>query len=287
MEIEGSGTLRLPNGREVRVGMRRRMAVRTGASVGSSSRKGRSREAMTTGCFGSAHRASREGPGSSDTTSPMSSSVSFRGAVGSLGVTLTPGARSPPTHAFSPGGARVHPDDAASGVPEGLIAWKPFGRFVLSQDAGGAVRGPGRVDIFWGRSPYADLAASEMKEPGELYFVVPKANGSGAGAQGGRRPRCCESDTGLPPPSPADQEAETRALPEEPAWRIELPCTRKQWRFLGAPSSRQSLRRKCAGHARPMRHRGTDVAPAPAYRPALALGGACVREGGMVDRARR
>ena len=58
---------------------------------------------------------------------------------------------------------------------EGSIEWHPVSRFVLSQDAGGAIRGPGRVDIFWGRGPQADVAASEMKEPGELYFVVPKA----------------------------------------------------------------------------------------------------------------
>jgi membrane-bound lytic murein transglycosylase A len=45
---------------------------------------------------------------------------------------------------------------------------------VLSQDAGGAIRGPGRVDVFWGRGPEAALAASDMKELGELYVVVPK-----------------------------------------------------------------------------------------------------------------
>jgi membrane-bound lytic murein transglycosylase A len=36
------------------------------------------------------------------------------------------------------------------------------------------------VDIFWGRGPEAELAASEMKESGELYFVVPRANPAGA-----------------------------------------------------------------------------------------------------------
>ena len=50
-------------------------------------------------------------------------------------------------------------------------------RFVLSQDVSGAIRGPGRVDVFWGRGPDADLAASEMKQPGELYVLVPKPPG--------------------------------------------------------------------------------------------------------------
>src|SRR5207249_3562496 len=75
-------------------------------------------------------------------------------------------------------------------IPGGLIGWKSVGRFVLTQDAGGAIRGPGRVDIFWGRGPEAELAASDMKQPGELYFVVPRLDG--ALASRGRRPRCCE-----------------------------------------------------------------------------------------------
>ena len=35
----------------------------------------------------------------------------------------------------------------------------------------------GRVDAFWGLGPDADLAASEMKQPGELYVLVPKRPG--------------------------------------------------------------------------------------------------------------
>ena len=47
-------------------------------------------------------------------------------------------------------------------------------RFVLNQDTGGAIRGAGRVDVFWGRGTDAELAASEMKQLGDLYFLVPK-----------------------------------------------------------------------------------------------------------------
>ena len=50
-------------------------------------------------------------------------------------------------------------------------------RFVLNQDTGGAIRGPGRVDVFWGRGRDAELAASEMKQLGVLYFLVPKPAG--------------------------------------------------------------------------------------------------------------
>jgi membrane-bound lytic murein transglycosylase A len=47
-------------------------------------------------------------------------------------------------------------------------------RFVLNQDTGGAIRGAGRVDVFWGRGNDAELAASEMKQLGDLYFLVPR-----------------------------------------------------------------------------------------------------------------
>ena len=54
------------------------------------------------------------------------------------------------------------------------LKWMPFSRFVSSQDTGGAIKGPGRADIFWGSGPYAEMAAGHLKHPGELYFLVLK-----------------------------------------------------------------------------------------------------------------
>ena len=58
-----------------------------------------------------------------------------------------------------------------------ICDWIDFGRFVLSQDTGGAIRGPGRADLFWGNGPYAEIAAGYMQHAGRLYFLVlkPKA----------------------------------------------------------------------------------------------------------------
>ena len=50
----------------------------------------------------------------------------------------------------------------------------PFGRFVLAQDTGSAIRGSGRVDLFWGTGRKAGKAAGEMKETGVLYFFLLK-----------------------------------------------------------------------------------------------------------------
>lgn len=52
--------------------------------------------------------------------------------------------------------------------------WRPFGRFVVPQDSGSAIRGPGRVDLFMGSGSYAAKAAGTMSEPGKLYFLLPK-----------------------------------------------------------------------------------------------------------------
>ncbi len=53
-------------------------------------------------------------------------------------------------------------------------AWEKASRFVLDQDTGGAIRGPHRVDLFWGRGEEAKQAAGVMKNPGRLVYFVPR-----------------------------------------------------------------------------------------------------------------
>lgn len=55
--------------------------------------------------------------------------------------------------------------------------WTKLSRFVLNQDTGGAIRGPGRADLFWGDGPYAALAAGHMQHEGRVYFLVLKPDG--------------------------------------------------------------------------------------------------------------
>lgn len=47
-------------------------------------------------------------------------------------------------------------------------------RLVMDQDTGGAIRGPGRVDLFWGRGYEAGEVAGRLKGRGKLYYFVPK-----------------------------------------------------------------------------------------------------------------
>jgi membrane-bound lytic murein transglycosylase A len=181
MEVEGSGTLRLTDGRELRVGY-----------AGTNGRPYRSiarllideghidREAMSM-------RALREwlmaNPDQLTRVLHHNPSYVFFGQragppVGSLGVSLTPG-RSIATdpRIFPPGSLAFLLTERPRHTDSGDVDWGPVSRFVLSQDVGGVIRGPGRVDVFWGRGPDADLAASEMKQPGELYVLVPKPPG--------------------------------------------------------------------------------------------------------------
>ena len=181
MEIEGSGTLRLPGNRELRVGSAAQNGYPYRSIGGLLIREGRiAREAMTM-------RALRqwltEHPEEQQRVLRHNESYIFFALrhgtpVGSLGVPLTPG-RSIATD------PRVFPRSALAflrttrprEMSGGQIAWSLVSRFVVNQDSGGAIRGPGRVDVFWGRGRDAELAASDMKEHGELYFVVPKPKG--------------------------------------------------------------------------------------------------------------
>ncbi len=54
------------------------------------------------------------------------------------------------------------------------LAFADFARFVSTHDTGSAIRGPGRVDLFWGTGDTAETEASSMKAPGELYFFIEK-----------------------------------------------------------------------------------------------------------------
>jgi membrane-bound lytic murein transglycosylase A len=98
------------------------------------------------------------------------------GPLGSLGILLTPGR----SVALDP---KVFPKGALGFIScqkplvndQGDIAgWTEFSRFVLNQDSGGAIKGAGRADIFWGSGPYAELTAGHLRHEGDLYLLIKK-----------------------------------------------------------------------------------------------------------------
>jgi membrane-bound lytic murein transglycosylase A len=98
------------------------------------------------------------------------------GPMGNIEVPLTPGRSVATDRHLFPKGALAFIQTEKAIVSEDLTieSWKTFGRFVLNHDTGGAIRGPGRVDLFWGNGPYAETAAGHMKHHGALYFLVLK-----------------------------------------------------------------------------------------------------------------
>jgi len=96
--------------------------------------------------------------------------------VGSLGEPVTPGRSIATDPDFFPEGAlafirlRKPVFDTEGNVKERVS----FSRFVLNQDKGSAIEGPGRVDLFCGFGTKAEYTAGTLKEKGELYLLIKK-----------------------------------------------------------------------------------------------------------------
>ncbi len=98
------------------------------------------------------------------------------GPRGSLGKILTPGRSVAVDHSIYPTGVFGYLISRRPVLKnDGSIDhWQEFSRFVLPQDSGSAIKGAGRIDLFWGAGEYAQTAASHMKEKGQFYFLLKK-----------------------------------------------------------------------------------------------------------------
>jgi len=98
------------------------------------------------------------------------------GPLGNINVKLTPGRSIATDRRLFPKAALTYivTEKPLIDSSEQIHSWRRCARFAMNQDTGGAITGPGRVDIFWGNGPYAEIAAGHMKQTGELYFLVLK-----------------------------------------------------------------------------------------------------------------
>lgn len=98
------------------------------------------------------------------------------GPLGSLGVLLTPGRSVALDSTIFPKGALgfISCQKPLVNDQGDIIGWTPFSRFVLNQDSGGAIKGAGRADVFWGNGPYAELTAGHLQHDGDLYLLIKK-----------------------------------------------------------------------------------------------------------------
>ncbi|WP_338430007.1 murein transglycosylase A [Synechococcus elongatus] len=90
-------------------------------------------------------------------------------ATGSLSQPLTPGRSIATDKTLFPPAALALIKAPLAGDRAGLSY-----RYVLDQDTGSAIRGYGRVDVFWGTGATAKARAGDVNGPGALYYLLLK-----------------------------------------------------------------------------------------------------------------
>jgi membrane-bound lytic murein transglycosylase A len=91
-----------------------------------------------------------------------------QGPAGALGVPLTAGYSVAVDPRFVPLGGPLVIDT------EHPVTGEPLSRLMLAQDTGGAIRGPLRLDLFWGLGPAAEAAAGRQRGQASVWLLVPK-----------------------------------------------------------------------------------------------------------------
>jgi membrane-bound lytic murein transglycosylase A len=98
------------------------------------------------------------------------------GPFGSSGIQLVPGrAIATDKRLFPPGTIAFLEYPRARFDAQGKVAgWETGGRFVVDQDTGGAILGPGRIDIYWGAGDEAARRAGTLNGNGRATFLLLK-----------------------------------------------------------------------------------------------------------------
>ncbi|MFT4103304.1 MAG: MltA domain-containing protein [Burkholderiaceae bacterium] len=184
LQIQGSGRVRLRDGRTVRVGY----AEHNGQPYRAIGRVLVERGAMRAGQVDAESikawlRRHPDAAGEVMRSNPRY--IFFRelppapdgaGPPGSLGVPLTPMRSIATDPRRVPAGALMYVDSVVPGSGE------PLQRLVLSQDTGAAIVGPVRADLFWGFGDEAERRASATREPLRLWLLWPRELGRPAPA---------------------------------------------------------------------------------------------------------
>jgi len=178
MHIQGCGEIKLTDGRSVQVSYAQKNG-RPNRMARYLLDKGKlSKSEMT---HQSIKKYLREHPEElSDIFNYNESYVFFRivenGPIGALGLTLTSGRSIATDLDLFPRGALafIRLRKPILEKDGNIKSWETFSRFVLNQDTGGVIKGPGRVDLFCGTGSRAEMLAGSLKETGELYFLVKK-----------------------------------------------------------------------------------------------------------------
>ena len=99
--------------------------------------------------------------------------VQKNGPLGNIRVPLTAGRSMAADWELIPKGGLAHVSTTST-VPFHSKKTIPLRRFMVVQDTGGAIRGQGRVDLFWGNGKEAEWRAGHQKFPGRVFYLVAK-----------------------------------------------------------------------------------------------------------------
>ena len=99
-----------------------------------------------------------------------------KGPIGSLGIPVTGGRTIASDPEVFPKGALalIRTRKPLLDKKGEVVKWISFSRFVVNQDTGAAINGAGRIDIFCGGGAEAADIAGRLKEGGELIFLLKK-----------------------------------------------------------------------------------------------------------------
>jgi membrane-bound lytic murein transglycosylase A len=102
--------------------------------------------------------------------------ISEQSATGTFGTRLTPNRSIASDPRLFPLGALawIECEKPLFDGEKRITGWERFGRFVLNQDTGGAIRGADRADLFTGHGEMSELIAGGMKQKGSLFFLLKK-----------------------------------------------------------------------------------------------------------------
>ncbi len=171
LHIQGSGRLRLPDGEVLRIGY----AGQNGHPYVAIGRLLRQRGILQKAGMEEIIAWIRSHPAEGRALMRENPSyVFFRlldpkldGPIGSLGVPLLAEANAAADPATLPLGAPILARLAIDG--------QPTEKLLIASDTGGAIRGPNRIDIFWGAGAKARATASGLAAPLEMLLLLPKA----------------------------------------------------------------------------------------------------------------
>ena len=173
LQIQGSGIVRLPNGKTVRLGydggngrpfvsVGRLLVERSEVPLKDMTMQ-RLREWIE------AHGAAGTALMREDPSYVFFKEISGDGPYGSEHVVLTPERSLAVDHRFIPLGMPLWLE-ATQRFTDGAIR-----RAVIAQDTGGAIKGPVRGDFYWGSGDAAGRMAGAMNATGRYALLVPKA----------------------------------------------------------------------------------------------------------------